>query len=70
MLDTEIVDRAGDGSIRVVQACERFLLPPDGVAEDWDACGSVRSTSPEADPSDDPLEDEESEVEESPGTKS
>ena len=72
LLDTEIVDRAGDGSLWLAEACERFLLPPDGVAEDWDACGSVSSPSLEADPSDNPLSESESEseVEESPGTKS
>ena len=32
VLDTEIVDRAGDGSLWLAEACERFLLPPDGVA--------------------------------------
>ena len=72
VLDTEIVDRAGDGSLWMAKACERFLLPRDGVAEDWDACGSVRAPSPEADPSDDPESESEpeSEVEESPSTKS
>ena len=69
VLDIEIVDRAGDGSLWLAEACERFLLPPDGVAEDWDACGSVHSPSLEADPSVDPSEDEESEDKESPGTK-
>ena len=34
VLDSEIVDRAGDGSLWLAEACERFLLPPDGVAED------------------------------------
>ena len=71
LLDTEMVDRAGDGSLWLAEACERFLLPPNCVAEDWDACGSVRAPSPEADPSDDPESEyeSESEVEESPGTK-
>ena len=27
VLDTEIVDRAGDGSLWLGEACERFLLP-------------------------------------------
>ena len=70
VLDTEIVDRAGDGSLWLAGAWERFLLPPDGVAEDWDACRSVRSPSLEANPSDDPSEEEEPEDEECPGTKS
>ena len=72
VLDTEIKDRAGDGSLWLAEACERFLLPPDGVAQDWDACGLVRAPSLEADPSDDPESESESEseVEESPGTKS
>ena len=50
LLDTKIVERAGDGSLWLAKDCERFLLPPDGVAEDWDACASVRAPSPEADP--------------------
>ena len=70
VLDTKIVDWAGEGSLWLAEACERFLLPLDGVAEDWDACRSLHSPAPEADPSDDPSEDEESEDEESPGTKS
>ena len=72
VLDTGIVDRAGDGSLWRAEACESFLLPPDGKAQDWDACGLVRSPSPEADPSDDPESESKSEskVEESPGTKS
>ena len=72
VLDTEIVDRAGDGSLWLAEAFERFLLPHDGVAEDWDAFWSLRAPSPEADPSDDPESESESEsqVEESPGTKS
>ena len=28
VLDTEIVDGAGDGSLWLAEACERFLLPP------------------------------------------
>ena len=70
VLDAEIVDRAGDGSLWLAKAWERFLLPPDGVAEHWDACRSVCSPSPEADLADDPSEDEESEDEECPGKKS
>ena len=50
VLDTEIVDRAGDGSLWLAQAWERFLLTPDGVAQDCDACRSVRSPSPKAYP--------------------
>ena len=43
VLDTEIVDRAGDGPLWLVEAWEIFcpppppLLLPDGAAEDWDA---------------------------------
>ena len=70
VLDTEIVDRAGDGSLWLVEVWERFLLPPDGAADDWDACRSLRSPSPEADPSDDSSEEEYFEDEESPSTKS
>ena len=54
VLDTEIVDRAGDGSLWLAEAWERFLLPPNGVAEDSDACRSAGSPSPEADTSHDP----------------
>ena len=54
VLDTEIVARAGDRSLWLAKAWERFLLPPYGVAENWDACKSVLSPSPEEEPSDDP----------------
>ena len=70
VLDAEIGDRAGDGSLWLAKAWERFRPPPASVAEDCNACRSVRSPPREADPSDDPSEEEESEGEESPGTKS
>ena len=46
VLDTEIVDRAGDGSLWMAKAWERCLLPPDGAAYDWDAFRFVRSPPP------------------------
>ena len=36
-LDNEIVDRGGDGSLRLGEAWKRLILPPNGAAEDWDA---------------------------------
>ena len=45
-------------------------MPHDCTADDWDAFRSRRSPPPEADPSDDPTEEQDSEDEESTGTKS
>ena len=69
VLETEIVDRAGDGSLWLAEAWERFLLPPDGAAKEWHAFRSVRSPPPEAYIADDPFEEEDFEDEQSAGTK-